>query len=45
MNSAKQHLKLLKTMSKADECLDRKTAQKLIKKANKIQHKLEEVDN
>jgi len=45
MNPAKQHLKLLKTMSKADECLDRKTAQKLIKKANKIQHKLEEVDN
>ena len=44
MNPAKQHLKLLKTMSKADECLDRKTAQKLIKKANKIQHKLEEVD-
>jgi hypothetical protein len=45
MNPAKQHLKLLKTMTKADECLDRKTAQKLIKKANKIQHKLEEVDN
>ena len=45
MNPTKQHLKLLKTMSKADECLDRKTAQKLIKKANKIQHKLEEVDN
>ena len=45
MNPAKQRLKLLKTMTKADECLDRKTAQKLIKKANKIQHKLEEVDN
>ena len=45
MNPAKQHLKLVKTMTKADECLDRKTAQKLIKKANKIQHKLEEVDN
>tara|TARA_R110002050_G_scaffold172039_2_gene304267 strand:- start:1244 stop:1381 length:138 start_codon:yes stop_codon:yes gene_type:complete len=45
MNPSKQHAKLIKTMSKADECLDRKTAQKLIKKANKIQHKLEEVDN
>ena len=44
MNPAKQHLKLVKTMTKADECLDRKTAQKLIKKADKIQHKLEEVD-
>jgi len=45
MNVNKQHAKLIKTMTKADECLDRKTAQKLIKKANKIQHKLEEVDN
>ena len=45
MNVIKQHLKLIKTMIKADECVDRDTAQKLIKKANKIQHKLEEVDN
>mgnify|MGYP000471393058 CR=1 FL=1 len=40
MNTAKQHAKLIKTMTKADECLDRKTAQKLIQKANKIQNKL-----
>ena len=45
MNVNKQHIKLIKTMTKADECLDRKTAQKLIKKADKIQHKLEEIDN
>ena len=44
MNPDKQHLKLIKTMAKADECLDRKTAQKLIKKANKIQLRLEESD-
>jgi hypothetical protein len=42
MNPAKQHAKLVKTMTKADECLDRKTAQKLIKKASKIQAKLEQ---
>jgi len=42
MNPAKQHAKLIKTMTKADECLDRKTAQKLIKKASKIQAKLEQ---
>jgi len=40
MNPEKQHAKLIKTMTKADECLDRKTAQKLIQKANKIQNKL-----
>ena len=40
MNLLKQHAKLLKTMIKADECVDRKTAQKLIKKADKIQGKL-----
>ena len=40
MNPIKQHAKLIKTMTKADECLDRKTAQKLIQKANKIQNKL-----
>ena len=43
MNLVKQHAKLFKTMLKADECLDRKTAQKLIKKADKIQHKLEKL--
>jgi len=45
MNVIKQHLKLIKTMAKADLCEDRLTAQKLIKKANKIQHKLKEIDN
>jgi hypothetical protein len=42
MNINKQHKKLLKTMSKADQCLDRKTSQKLIKKAEKIMAKLKE---
>ena len=41
MNLAKQHAKLLKTITKADECVDRNTAQKLIKKADKIRAKLE----
>ena len=41
MNPEKQHKKLIKTMTKADECLDRHTAQKLIRKAEKIQAKLE----
>lgn len=41
MNPEKQHAKLLKVMTKADQCLDRKTGQKLIKKANKINAKLE----
>ena len=42
MNLLKQHAKLLKTMIKADECVDRKTAQKLIKKPNKIRCKIEQ---
>ena len=41
MNPDKQHLKLIKTMIKADECVDRNTAQKLIKKADKIRAKLD----
>jgi len=41
VNPLKQHAKLLKTMTKADKCLDRHTAQKLIRKAQKIQAKLE----
>lgn len=41
MNEQKQYAKLLKVMTKADECLDRKTSKKLIKKAAKIQAKLE----
>ena len=44
MNPAKQYKKLIKTMTKADECLDRKTAQKLISKADKIHTKLKETD-
>jgi len=40
MNKQKQHAKLLKIMTKADQCLDRKTSQKLIKKAEKIRAKL-----
>jgi hypothetical protein len=40
MNHAKQYKKLIKTMTKADVCVDRDTAQKLIKKANKIYNKL-----
>ena len=41
MNLQKQYAKLLKTMTKADQCVDRKTAQKLIIKADKIQSKLD----
>lgn len=41
MNKPKQHAKLLKVMTKADECVDRDTARKLIKKASKIRAKLE----
>ncbi len=42
MNINKQHKKLLKTFTKADQCLDRKTSKKLIKKAEKIMAKLKE---
>jgi hypothetical protein len=41
MNPAKQHAKLIKTMIKADECVDRDTAKKLITKADKIRAKLD----
>ncbi len=41
MKPQKQYAKLLKTMTKADQCVDRKTAQKLINKADKIQSKLD----
>ena len=44
MNPSKQHAKLLKVMAKADACLQRHTAQKLIKKADKIHSKLKETD-
>ena len=40
MNQEKQLKKLAKTFIKADECEDRLTAQKLIKKADKIRRKL-----
>ena len=42
MNVKKQQGKLLKTMVKANDCVDRKTAQKLIRKADKIRAKLEQ---
>lgn len=45
MNPIKQHKKLLKTMTKADECVSRKQAQKLIRKAEKIRTKLEDNPN
>jgi hypothetical protein len=41
MNIIKQHAKLLKLMVKADECLSRKQAQKLIRKADKVQARLD----
>ena len=43
MNLDKQHAKLLKVMTKADQCVDRKTSRKLIKKAEKIKRKLSDV--
>lgn len=41
MNKTKQYAKLLKTYTKADVCVDRNTAQKLITKADKIRAKLD----
>ncbi len=41
MNPAKKLKKLAKTFAQADECVDRDTAQRLIKKATKIRAKLE----
>ena len=41
MNKQKQNAKLLKIMTKADLCVDRRTAQKLIRKSEKIIAKLE----
>ena len=40
MDVSKGHKKLAKLSLKAQECLDRKAAQKLIKKAEKINSKL-----
>ncbi|ABI47805.1 hypothetical protein [Synechococcus sp. CC9311] len=41
MNPAKQHRKLHKLQSRAEECLTRGEAQKILKKAAKAQRKLE----
>lgn len=40
MNRAKQVKKLIKVVSKAQNCTSREEAQKLIKKANKVNKKL-----
>jgi len=40
MNPIKQHAKLLKLQTKAEECLSREEAQKIIKKADKTHKKL-----
>ncbi len=40
MNEKKQHAKLLKLQAKAEQCLSREDAQKLIKKADKAHSKL-----
>ena len=45
MNPDKQHKKLVKTMTKADECSTREQARRLIKKADKIQAKLQRDSN
>ena len=41
MNPAKQHRKLHKLQSRAEECLTRGEAQKILKKAAKAQRKLD----
>lgn len=41
MNPLKQHAKLYKLNVKAQECISREDAQKILKKANKVQHKLQ----
>ncbi|WP_320668180.1 hypothetical protein [Prochlorococcus sp. MIT 1307] len=40
MNETKQHAKLLKLQAKAENCISRKEAQKLIRKADKAHQKL-----
>ena len=40
MNPNKQHSKLLKLQAKAEACLSRKEAQKIIKKSDKAKIKL-----
>tara|TARA_Y100001968_G_C19450284_1_gene768045 strand:- start:1823 stop:1972 length:150 start_codon:yes stop_codon:yes gene_type:complete len=40
MNTVKQHSKLLKLQTKAQECISREQAQKIIRKADKAHSKL-----
>ncbi len=40
MAAAKQHAKLLKLQTKAQKCISREEAQKIIKKADKANRKL-----
>tara|TARA_Y100001968_G_scaffold333927_1_gene401223 strand:+ start:13382 stop:13540 length:159 start_codon:yes stop_codon:yes gene_type:complete len=40
MGAGKQHAKLLRLQTKAQECLSREEAQKIIKKADKAHSKL-----
>ena len=40
MNPDKQHAKLLKLQAKAETCLSRKEAQKILKKSDKANNKL-----
>ena len=40
MNVNKQHAKLLKLQTKAEQCISREEAQKLIRKADKAHQKL-----
>jgi len=45
LNPAKQHRKLKKLQLKAQDCLSREEAQRIIKKAEKAHRKLAEGDN
>tara|TARA_B100001029_G_scaffold146252_1_gene126776 strand:- start:509 stop:640 length:132 start_codon:yes stop_codon:yes gene_type:complete len=40
MNPEKQHAKILKLQAKAEACLSRKEAQKILKKSDKANNKL-----
>ncbi len=44
MNTEKQHAKLLKLQAKAEDCLSREEAQKLIRKADKAHKKLSSLE-
>ena len=45
MNLDKQHTKLLKLQAKADACITREEAQKIIRKADKAHSKLSSESN